>query len=107
MLSDAYNLATKQAPNRDTYLAMEGFYRGAMVAFAFMAAIFLSTIISGGFHIQKSPGDIVFGNQCLALILTILSIGLTLLFRNRYLFFNRIKMNDTYLYFLALKAKEK
>ncbi len=103
LLADSYLVACGQTAERDTLMAREGFQKASMVSFGLMSLNLLLTLFKGGAKIQSAPAtysNLYFGATTVALIL---SIGLTLLFRNSFLFFNRLKLNNTLVIALALQ----
>ncbi len=59
----------------------------------------------GGINIQLEPGKIQPLGFINSLVATFLLVLMSVIFGNRYNYFNRVKINNTYMLFLAYKEK--
>jgi hypothetical protein len=106
LLADSYLVASECVIDRDTMIAREGFFKASMVSFGALFIVLLCSLIVGGVKIQTEPGIFVDLAWIATTVLAVIILGLTLLFRKRFIFFNRLKINRTLLTFLALREKD-
>ena len=107
LLADAYVVAAGAGVERDLLTAREGFFKQAIVAFVALAVVLVLCLLAGGAVVQTRPGLLTPLGFWPTLTLTALTIGVCALFRLRFGFYHRIKMNNTMLLFLALRARER
>jgi len=108
-LSEAYSSVSGGFADREVYMAHEGFSKSAMVSTFFLGIIAFATVFMGGTVIQigTSPITYVHFNWWGTLVGSLGILGITILFKKRFLFFNRLKNNYTLLAFLARRLKDK
>lgn len=107
LLADSYIVAAGMSEERNSLLVREGFYKTATTSFGVMLITMFSSIFVGGIKLRLDPGVI----QTLGIIPTIVFAAITLivffLFANRFSFYNRMKLQNTYNLFLAVIEREK
>jgi hypothetical protein len=107
MLADAYVLASGGGAERDMLIAREGFFKQSVAAFALVTLVLLAADARGGVLVQTRPG-VVYGLGFLpSVLVTVFVIAIAALFRLRFGFYHRIKIDNTLRLFLALRAKER
>jgi hypothetical protein len=107
ILAENWIEATGKGEQKEIFVAQEGFYRGTMVAvFLLSIAVFLS-LIEGGMMFQLEPGDITQISFLQTCVFGVTGGIATLLFRERFLFFNRLKINKILVTFLASVKQSK
>lgn len=104
LLADSYVLASGGSVERDMLTAREGFLKSSMIAFAVLAVTVVSTLFSGSARVQVQPQNFIVATRLSVVLLTVLFISLTWLFRQRFIFFNCAKNNNALLTFLALRS---
>lgn len=103
LLADNYVLAKGGSQERDIMIAREGFFKASMIAFGiFSLTSLVSVIMKGKIVLQTVPGNITTLYCGAAIIILLISVFLTYLFMQRFIFFNRIRKNLSLLLFLAL-----
>ena len=107
LLADAYVLASGGGVERDMLIAREGFFKQSVAAFALMIITLIAADLRGGVLIQTRPGAAYAFGFWASVLFTAVAVGITALFRLRFGFYHRIKINNTLRLFLALRAKEK
>lgn len=105
MLADNYLLAFGASSERDILMAREGFHKGSMVAFALLSLALGGSLFVGGARIQTQPGRFIELSQVGTVLVAAGTLACALLFRKRFAFFNRVKINSVLLSFLALYEK--
>lgn len=106
LLADSYVVASGGSIERDVLMAREGSFKASMVAFGFLSLVLFSSLIVGGTKIQAQPGTFTRLTWITTTALAVVTLCLTLLFRRRFVFFNRVKVNNALLAFLALREKD-
>jgi hypothetical protein len=107
LLADAYLTVAGAGAERDLLMAREGFFKQSVVAFAILTLVLVAATVTGGAEIQSRPG-LLNAVSLWPSFLAALLVGLvTAMFRLRFGFYHRIKMNNTMLLFLAHRAKER
>lgn len=106
LLADSYVVASGSSAERDILMAREGFCKTSMVAFGFLSAVLFSSLAVGGTKIQTRPGTFTQLTWITTTVLAVVTFCMTLLFRRGFVFYNRIKINNTLLTFLALREKD-
>ena len=101
-MADSYLVAAGQTSERDSLITREGFHKTSMVAFALMAVVFLSTLVKGGAAIQMGAGVHSQLGCWTTAVLAIVMIFACLVFRGGFVFYNRMKISNTILIFIAL-----
>lgn len=107
LLADAYVLASGGGAERDMLIAREGFFKQSVAAFALVTIVLVATDVRGGVLVQTRPGALYPLGLCPSLLMTVIVFGITALFRLRFGFYHRIKIDNTLRLFLALRAKER
>ncbi len=107
LLADAYVVASGGATERDMLIAREGFYKQSVAAFALMALVLVACDVRGGVLVQTQPGHVYPLTFWPSAFLTAVAAGILGLFRLRFGFYHRIKINNTLLLFAALRSKER
>jgi hypothetical protein len=107
LLADSYLVASGCLEERGSLHVREGFHKSASAAFGFLFITIFSSLMVGGLRVQFESGNI----QSLGLLPTvaysILSLAMFRLFMGGFAFYNRVKLTNTYLIFLALRKQEK
>ena len=103
LLADSYVLASGGQDERASLLVREGFYKSSTVAFGVISLILFVSLFQGGLTIQFDAGKFQQLGFNFSLAITLLSSFMTVIFGNRYKVLNRMKMNNTYILFLAYK----
>lgn len=107
LLADAYVLASGGGVERDMLIAREGFFKQSVAAFALMTVTLIAADLRGGVLMQTRPGAVYAFGLGPSLLFTAVALGILALFRLRFGFYHRIKINNTLRLFLALRAKER
>ena len=107
ILADNFNMVSGAENERASLVVREGFYKSSMVSLGIMTLIILFSLFSGGLAININNTDKIQLGLNFSLLLSILFFSLTIIFRNRYKFFNRLKINNTYIIFLAYNSLNK
>lgn len=105
LLADSYVIASGCSDERSSLLVREGFFKSSMISFALMAIISWMSLFFGGLKIQTELGKLIPIGITATVVLAFLSTLVFLLFRDRFIFYNRIKLNNTALLFLACREK--
>lgn len=106
LLADSYILTEGCGEERMSLMVREGFFKTSMCAFFFLTLTSLASLFFGGLYIQPEAGKLFSFGIIPTLFIFALSAGITLLFRNRFIYYNRIKLNNTALIFLACYSKQ-
>jgi len=77
-----------------------------MVAFLLLALTLFSTLFAGGTSVQSEPGVYASIGIPATLIFGIGFLVVAFLFRNSFLFYNRVKNNSILLEFMAVWKRE-
>jgi hypothetical protein len=108
LLADAYLTAVGAGAERDLLSAREGFFKQSVVAFAVLALVLLgAAVAAGGATVQSRPGVLTGLRFWPTLLSALLVASVAALFRLRFGFYHRVKMNNTMLLFLAHRSKER
>lgn len=107
LLADAYVIAAGAGTERDVVTAREGFFKQSIVAFMLLAIALMAAVIGGGARFQTQPGMISLLPFWPTVAFAVATVAIGLLFRMRFGFYHRIKINNTMLLFLALRARER
>jgi hypothetical protein len=107
LLADSFILTEGFGEERMSLMVREGFFKTSMFAFLISTLVSIGSLFVGGLSIQTEVGKITAIGIIPTLICAVLSFGITALFRDRFIFYNRIKINNTALIFLACYAKKK
>ena len=107
LLADAYVVASGAGAERDLLTAREGFFKQSVVAFAILTFVMFACVLAGGASIQTHPGLIVRVSGWLTAAACVLLLATALVFRLRFGFYHRIKINNTMLLLLAIRARER
>ncbi len=107
LLADAYVVASGGSVERDMLVAREGFFKQSVVAFMMTAAVLVAADLYGGLVVQTRPGAFYPLGPFPSLALTVAVVTTAALFRLRFGFYHRIKINNTLRLFLALRVKER
>lgn len=102
MLADQYLAAFGASGERDVLMAREGFHKASMVAFALLSLAVVGSLLVGGARIQTEPGASIQLSPVATLVVGVAGLGCAALFRGRFAFFNRVKINTVLLSFLAV-----
>jgi hypothetical protein len=105
LLADAYILAAGGNVEREMLIAREGFFKQSVAALALMTFTLGVAAVRGGLQIQTAPGSIHAVAFWPTILLTVASLAVTLLFRLRFGFYHRVKINNTLRLFLALRVR--
>ena len=107
LLADSYLVASQCLEERGSLHVREGFHKSASAAFGFLFITVLSSLLVGGLRIQFESGNIQKLGILPTIVYSILSLAIFRLFMGGFAFYNRMKLTNTYLIFLALRKKEK
>lgn len=107
LLADSYILTEGCGDERMSLMVREGFFKTSMSAFLFLTIVLFSTLFVGGMVIQLDIDNALTFNLFSSIICTVICFGITLIFRDRFIFYNRIKINNTIMIFLAIIQKQK
>lgn len=102
LLADSYVIASGKTVEREILQAREGFYKASMVAMAALSIAFFFAAIFGGAVVQFGAKSVEELSRMSTLLLGLMGVILTLVFRRGLRFFNRVKVNNTILLFMAL-----
>jgi len=107
LLADSYVVSRGGGEERSSLLVREGFHKSVTTAFGVLFLTFLSSNFAGGVKFRLDDNTINSFNLVVSNIFAGFSLALFFLFANRFVFYNRMKINNTYLLFLAYREKEK
>jgi len=107
LLSDSYILASGCEDERNSLMVREGFFKSSTIAFVFLALASWLSLFVGGLVIQVEAGQVYTLNSGLTVAVAVVTSIAFFLFRDRFNYYNRIKLNNTYLLFLAYREKDK
>ena len=102
ILAESIVVAKGRTEERDSLLAREGFHKTSMTAFAFFTLIFLLVTMFGGAIISISPGVIIETNIWQSTLFTVISFVFAIVFRQGFVFYNRLKITNILLLALTL-----
>jgi hypothetical protein len=105
LLADSYVVASGGSDERNSLIVREGFYKTTTIAFGFLFLTTLCSIFSGGLKVQMEIGNVLYLGIITTIVLVVISFLIFLIFGNRFIFYNRMKLNNTYLLFLAYQEK--
>lgn len=92
VVAESYLIATGHTQERDLLIAREGFYKASMVPLGLLAGVLLSSLFHGGASIIYSDDyQLATASGLVTGLSTVGAVLLTVLFRRRYMFFNRLK----------------
>lgn len=101
ILADNFIVVNGASDERSSLQIREGFHKSSAVAFGILFIVVFASLFVGGLRIQIMGGAI----QTLGVIGTWSTIAISLifflLFVNRFVFYNRMKLSNTYALFLA------
>jgi hypothetical protein len=106
LLAESYVQASGGLSQLDVLAVREGFHKASMVAFGFLSAVLLLSLLVGGAKMQTYPDTYTHLSWSGTILFSIVTIVATLLFRGRFIFYNRAKINNTLLSFLAFHEKD-
>jgi len=101
LLAETYLVSKGDVSERDSLLAREGFHKTSMIAFTLVAIMLLSTCLAGGMKIQVSPNSAVCYELWETIAFGLLFLFSAGIFRQGFIFYNGIKMNNILLLSLA------
>ena len=107
LLADSYILASGCEGERNSLMVREGFFKSSTVSFVILALTIWGSLFVGGLHIQLEAGQIQNLGSGTTVFLAVLVTIVSLLFRGRFNYYNRMKLNNTYLLFLSYREKDK
>ena len=105
LLADSYIVAAGGLVERDILTAREGFFKASMVSFAALGVTLLGASLMITPQLQIRPGVFISFTRLSSILMSVCLFLLVLLFRQRFIFFNCIKRNNSLLTFLALRQK--
>lgn len=105
LLADSYVISSGGTDERTSLLVREGFYQSSTIAFFIITLICFTSLFEGGINIQINLNNIQELGFNYSLWVTIFTGLITLIFGLRRKFFHRMKINNTYILFLAYKEK--
>lgn len=106
LLTDAYVMASGVDTDREVLMAREGFHNAAMVAFAGLSLTLVAILVLGDVQYQLAAGTKAGLGIGPTIALLVLAVSATLLFRQRFAFHARVKVNTSSLLFLAMHARD-
>jgi hypothetical protein len=107
LLADSYIVSHGGGEERLSLFVREGFHKSVTTAFAVLFLTFLSSNFAGGVKLKLDSNTINSFDLLTSNGFAVFSLVLFGLFANRFVFYNRMKINNTYLLFLAYRGKEK
>jgi hypothetical protein len=107
LLADAYVLASGGSSDRDMLIARGGFFKQSLAAFALMSVAAIAGVLRGGLLVQTQPGRVYPLGFWVSLAVAVAAVVVVELFRSRFGFYHRVKIDNTLRHFLALRAKER
>lgn len=107
LMADSYVLASGGCAERDVIMAREGFCKASMVATSFLSLVLIVSMFVSGASIQTLPGSYTNLNLAWTGLLAVTVLVMAFIFRWGMLFYNRVKINNAMLIFLALRAKDR
>lgn len=107
LLADSYVIANGGGEERASLLVREGFFKSSTCAFGFLTALSVVSCFQKGLSVQVTAGNIVSLGLSYSIVISILFGLIFLLFWNRFNYYNRMKINNTFLLFLSMIEKEK
>ena len=107
MLADNYIVSSGAIEERSSLHVREGFSKSSSFAFGFLFITIFLSVFKRGLKIQIYSGNIQLLGLLPTTVYAIVSFFVSWLFLNRFIFYNRMKLTNTYLIFLALWNKEK
>lgn len=107
LLADSYILASGCEDERNSLMVREGFFKSSTTAFALLALTIWASLFVGGLRIQVDAGQIQGMGGGLTVFLAVVATMVFFLFRDRFNYYNRMKLNNTYLLFLAYREKDR
>jgi len=102
ILADGYIVAQGGSPERDILMAREGFYKASTVAFFLLTMTIFATLTTSGVAFSVVPNGLVRLNAWGTILAGLISLFITLVLRNGFVFYNRTKINNVLVSFLAL-----
>lgn len=106
LLADNYIVSRGMLEERNSLAVREGFHKSSAMAFGILFLIIFCAIFAGGLKFQNFP-EILWSISVNATIAyALIAFSIFLLFVNRYVFYNRLKVNSIYLLFLATAGNE-
>lgn len=105
-LADNFIVSSGLLEERSSLIVREGFHKSASIAFGTFFLIVFSSIFRGGLKFQGAAGSVEPIGIGATVVFSVVLLLIFLMFVNRYVFFNRIKVNSTYLLFLAIRKKQ-
>ena len=105
LLADSYVVASEGSDERNSLMVREGFYKTSTVAFGLLFLTTIGSIFAGGLKVQMEIGNMLHMGIIATVVLAVNWLLLFLIFGNRFIFYNRMKLNNTYLLFLAYHEK--
>lgn len=107
LLADSYVVASGKTAERDSLTAREGFHKTSMVTFAILTITVFVTLFNGGTKIQLTSGNYFTFSPVGSILVLVVLLLMTLAFWRGYTFFNRLKINNTLLLAMTLRALDK
>ena len=105
-MADAYVVAAGHMQERDSLLAREGFAKTSMVAFLVLTLVLLcAAVLQSGLTFQAKTGVLHYLPRYTTLMLSLFATFFVFIFRHRFVFFNRVKIHNTQILFLALVSQ--
>ncbi len=105
-LADNFIVSSGLLEERSSLVVREGFHKSASIAFGSFFLIVFSSIFRGGLKFQGATGSVEPIGIGATVLFSVVLLLIFSLFVNRYVFFNRVKVNSTYLLFLAIRKKQ-
>lgn len=104
LLADSYVVASDKTAERDSLIAREGFYKNSMVAFAFLTVVVLVSLLNGGSKIQYASNSYYIFTIIGSIVVSIFLLIMTLVFWQGFVYFNRVKINNTLILAMTLRT---
>ena len=102
LMADSYVIARGRLVEREVLQSREGYYKASMVVMAILSLVLICAGVFGGVAVQFGPKSVATLSRVATLSSGLVGVILTLVFRRSFRFFNRVKVNNTILLFMAL-----
>ena len=104
LLADSMVQTSGVKTEREVLLAREGLFKASMVSYALLLVACLASLFVGGLRIQSTPGVITSCTPGGTVLIAVVLLLLTLLFRHRCAYFMSCRRRYVFMDFLAIVA---
>jgi hypothetical protein len=102
ILAESVVVASGRTEERDSLMAREGFHKSSMIAFGLLSIILIMVTFMEGVKLSLSADFIIHTNNWQAALMILSSLLFTIMFRQGYIFYNRLKITNILLLALTL-----